>query len=115
MVGAATTVAGGAVITVVADTEEADIMAEDITGGAVFITAVAAGTRAAAAMEHAADMVEERVIPGAVDTAHAGISQGVVADMRVVAEEASMAVEADTVAVAGTAAVADISSAINIV
>jgi hypothetical protein len=52
-------------------------------------------------MAHAADMVDERVIPGAVDTAHAGISQEVVAGMEVVeaainlAEEASVAVEVD--------------------
>jgi hypothetical protein len=138
--GAATAGAGvGEVTTVAAGTEEADIMAGAITGAAAFITAVVAGTRDAAVMAHAADMVEERVILGAVDTAHAGISQEVVAGMEVVeaainlAEEASvvvevdiaaavvedsaaevvasMAVEADTVAVAGTAAEADINSA----
>jgi hypothetical protein len=151
MVGEATTVAGGVVVTDAAGTEEAgtdvagteevDIMGGAITEGAASITAAAAGTRGAAVMAHAADMVEERVIPGAVDTAHEGISQEVVAVVEaainlaeevsvvvevdfaavVVVEDsaaevvASMAVEADTVAVAGTAAVADISSASNIV
>ena len=95
------TVAGGVVVTDAAGTEEADIMAGAITGAAASITAVAAGTRGAAVMAHAADMVDERVIPGAVDTAHAGISQEVVAGMEVLeaainlAEEASVAVEVD--------------------
>jgi predicted transcriptional regulator len=93
------TVAGGVVVTDAAGTEEADIMGGAITGAAASITAVAAGTRGAAVMAHAADMVDERVIPGAVDTAHAGISQGVVADMRVVAEEASVVAEEASVAV----------------
>jgi hypothetical protein len=84
VVGEATTVAGGVVVTDVAGTEEVDIMAGAITGAAASITAVAAATRAVAAMGHAADMVEERVIPGAADTAHAGISLEVVAGMDVV-------------------------------
>ena len=148
MVGEATTVGGGAVVTDVAGTdvagtEEVDIMGGAITGAAASITAVAAGTRRAAVMAHAADMVEERAISGAVDTAHAGISQEVVAGTEVeaainLAEEVSvavevdiavavvvvvedstaevvgsMAVEADMVAVAGTAAEADINSASN--
>ena len=93
------TVAGGVVVTDAAGTEEADIMAGAITGAAASITAVAAGTRGAAVMAHAADMVDERVIPGAVDTA--GIPQEVVAGMEVLeaainlAEEASVAVEVD--------------------
>jgi hypothetical protein len=133
MVGGATTVAGGVVVTDVAGTQEVDIMGGAIMEGAESITAVAAGTRGAAVMVHAADMVEERVIPGAVDTAHAGISQEVAAGMEVVeapinlAEEVSVAVEvdfaavvvvedsvaaeADMVAVEGTVAVADTRSA----
>jgi hypothetical protein len=139
VVGEATTVAGGVVVTDAAGTEEVDIMGGAITEGAASITAVAAGTRAVAAMAHAADMVDERVIPGAVDMAHAGTSEEVVAGMEVVeaainlAEEvsvvvevdfavavvedsvaevvASMAAEADMVAVEGTVAVADTRSA----
>jgi 5,10-methylene-tetrahydrofolate dehydrogenase/methenyl tetrahydrofolate cyclohydrolase len=124
----------------VAGTEEVDIMGGAITGAAASITAVAAATRDAAVMAHAADIVVERVIQGAVDTAHAGTSEEVVAGMEVVeaainlAEEVSVVVEVDfavavvedsvaevvasmavaaalTVAVEGTVAVADTRSA----
>jgi hypothetical protein len=103
--GAVTTVAGGVAVTGAAGTEEVDIMAGAITEGAASITAVAAGTRAVAAMAHAADMVEGRVIPGAADTGHAEISQEVVAVMEVVEVAINLAEGVlAVVAVASTAA-----------